>query len=64
MIDTITKTITVQYKSLEELFDREKEITKTLLNNLKREDIYKFIGSTITNKGGDKWTLNLEIMKK
>lgn len=61
--DKIIKTITVNYNSLEELFDREEYIIRKLITNLEKEDNYKFIKNYITNNN-NRWILNLEIMKK
>lgn len=58
--DINNKLVIVKYNSLEDLFEREEAMTKTLLNNLKREETYRYIRSFITMTK-DKFLLNLEI---
>lgn len=59
----IEKTISINYKDIETLLEREESMLQTLQNYLSREDNYEFIESTIVAKE-DKFTLNLKIRLK
>jgi len=57
------KIITISYNSLDELFDRENTMIKTLTNYLDREDAYEFLDKEIIVKN-NKYTLKLRIKLK
>lgn len=59
----IEKTISINYKDIETLLEREESMLQTLQNYLSRGDNYEFIESTIVAKE-DKFTLNLKIRLK
>lgn len=57
------KLITITYESLDELFDRENTMIKTLTNYLEREQDYEFLDKQILFKN-NKYTLKLRIKLK
>lgn len=59
----LEKIITIKYDSIEDVFEREEAMLKTLDNYLKRENNYEFVESWIT-QGEYKASLNMKIRLK
>lgn len=57
------KIITITYESLDELFDRESTMIKSLTNYLEREKDYEFLDKEIVVRN-NKYTLKLRIKLK
>ena len=62
----ITKKIVINYDSIEEAFNRERDMKVTLLNYLQRENKYEYIDSYISQKedGGASITMVLQFIKQ
>lgn len=62
--EDIYKRISITYDSIEELFEREEAMNKTLFNYLQRENRYEFYDSRIEQDSNNKFRLVLEIKLK
>lgn len=60
----IIKQLAVTYVTIEELFDSEERMNKTLANYLERENNYEFYDSRIEQTSDNKFRLILEIKLK
>lgn len=60
MITDTYKIITITYKSLDTLFNREESMTKTLHNYIARDNNYEYVYSYITQTE-DKFKLNFRL---
>lgn len=59
----IEKLVTIRYKDIYTLLDREEAMIQTMENYLKREDEYEFIDSFIT-QDKDNYKMNMRIRLK